>query len=144
MTKKQQLLTKFIARDRSGAALRTHETLLAHGFKWKDRGETLMYFSRTADGRELGLLAMRPGVISFPANFWNLHAMALDRALHSVGSSKRIPVDDGWFTTSQYSAAQIALEPATESAITDIIREIVVPEGLSAGARLAASPPTLG
>jgi hypothetical protein len=136
MTAKQELLDDMLHRDKSGATLRIHDTLLEHGFKWKDRAQTMMYFARRNQGGELGLIAMRPGLVSFPRNFWASRATALNRAMRSFNVSSHIALDDGWFHSSQYSVGQVALAGHTEMAIIEVIRNIVVPEARAAGAHL--------
>jgi hypothetical protein len=136
MTAKERLLASLVRRDSSGAVQRLHAFLVATGFKWKDRNETMMYFSRDDSGNELGLVAMRPGLISFPRNFWERRPQALAAAVNALPANQRIRPDDGWFHSSQYSAGQLALDSSTEEGILRVIREVVVPEARKAGAKL--------
>jgi hypothetical protein len=136
MTAKQRLLAFLVGRDASGTAQRLHDTLVSMGFKWKDRSGTMMYFARGRDGAELGLLAMRPGLVSFPRNFWGLRPQALAAAMNSLPANQHIRLEDGPFTSSQYSAGQLALDNRTEVDIVRAIREFVIPEARRAGARL--------
>ena len=136
MTAKQRLLASLVGRDASGAVQRLHDALVAMGFKWKDRNQTMMYFSRNERGEELGLLAMRPGLVSFPRNFWERRRTALAAAMNSLPANQRVQVDDGWFNASQYSAGQLALDGRTEADILRAVLEIVVPEARQAGAKL--------
>ena len=136
MTAKQRLLASLVGRDASGAAQRLHDALVAMGFKWKDRNQTMMYFTKDARGEELGLLAMRAGLVSFPRNFWGRRRTALAAAMNSLPATRQVQVDNACFSASQYSAGQLALDGGTEAAVLRAIREIVVPEARLAGARL--------
>ncbi len=136
MTAKERLLASLLHADRSGATLRIHEALLAMGFKWKERGQTMMYFSKGALAEELGLIAIREGVLSFPRNFWQQRPKVLAEAMNCVSSILRIPLDEKWFSSSQYSAGQLALDSRTEQAILKCLSNVVVPEARKAGAKL--------
>jgi hypothetical protein len=134
MTAKEKLLKDLVSSDKSGATQRTHDYLISLGFKWKERGNTLMYHVKGRDSKELGLIAMRRGLVSFPKNFWENKPSSLNKAMNSVTNTNRIHLAGGPFTSDQYSAGQVALDSTTESMVRTIIKEIVIAEGELAGA----------
>ena len=135
LTAKQQLLNSLVVRDRSGATQKFHDELISLGFKWKERGETMMYYAKGKDG-DLNLVAMRKGVMSFPSGpFWINRSNSLARAMNMLPSVNRIAVD-GQFSSSQYSMGQLTLSMFTLPTLLKIVREIVIPEANTAGAIL--------
>lgn len=132
LTAKQKLLNSLVARDKSGATQIFHDELISLGFKWKEPAETMMYYTKGKDG-ELGLVAMRQGLISFPQNFWASRSAAFQRAMGMLPSANRIAVD-GAFTSSQYSLGQLTLNSSTLPMLLKIVREVVIPEANAAGA----------
>jgi hypothetical protein len=137
ITAKQKLLNRMVVKDRSGATQSFHDELISLGFKWKERNETMMYYAKGKDG-ELGLVAMRQAVMSFPRNFWVSRSASLERAMNMLPSVNRIAVD-GAFSSSQYSIGQLVLIVATLPTLLRIVREVVIPEANSAGASLGSA-----
>lgn len=135
ITAKQQLLNAFIAKDRTGATQKLHDALMSDGFKWKAQGKTIMYYTK---GKEvdLGLVAMRPGLMSFPKNFWLARSTSLHKAMGMLSPGNRIALEGPFFTSSQESAGQLALDTTTLPTLLKIVKDIVIPEANAAGASL--------
>lgn len=134
LTAKQKLLNSLVARDKSGATQSFHDELKLLGFKDKARNETMMYHAKGKDG-ELGLIAMRQGVMSFPMNFWASRSTTMRKAMNMLPSANQLPVY-GHVSESQYSAGQLTLSVATLPTLLKIVREFVIPEANAAGANL--------
>jgi len=109
---------------------------MSMGLKWKDQAKTMLYFSRDQNREELHLFAIRLGLVSFPDRFWGPRPQALAKAMNALPAHQRIRVEAGPFSSSQYSAGQLALNNRTEDEILRVVREVVVPEACRAGARL--------
>jgi hypothetical protein len=84
----------------------------------------------------LDLLAVRPGILSFPASFWGPRPHALARAISCLPGGNRVGIEPGPFTSSQFSAGQLVLNGQTVDAIIRMVREVVVPEARAAGAKM--------
>ncbi|WP_291997108.1 hypothetical protein [Candidatus Accumulibacter sp. ACC012] len=137
MGAKEDLLADLIRHDRTGSVQRIHDKFIEHGLKWKgpSNSQTLLYLFRL-DGREMGVAAMRRGILSFPTTFWSARTPALRRALNRVASYQQVTTEPA-ISSSQYSAGQIQVSESTLEAIEEIIEEIVIPEARQAGAKLA-------
>nr|WP_156886287.1 hypothetical protein [Pseudomonas alcaliphila] len=136
MGAKEELLSELTSRDESGAVRRAHKKLIAHKLKWKgpSNSETLLYLFKL-DGKEIGVAAIRHGIFSFPATFWQPRASLLNQSLDRTASHMQVDTQPA-VSSSQYSAGQIRLTEATIDIIEDIIETIIIPEAKRAGAKI--------
>jgi hypothetical protein len=134
MGAKEELLESLSRRDASGGIRRIHNALIEAGFKFKgpSNSQTLLYYFRS-NGKEVGIAAMRgsPSLLSFPAPFWRGRSR-LGEALRRASIFCIEP--EGSFSSSQYSAGQLRITPASIETLLAIVDEIMIPEARSAGA----------
>lgn len=134
MGAKEDLLNEILLFDKSGGVQRIHTALIEAGLKFKgpSNSQTLLYYFRSG-GREIGVAAMRgsPALLSFPAAFWQGRG-ELRNALRQASSFYIEP--EGFVSSSQYSAGQLRITPASIDTLLSIVREIIIPEAHAAGA----------
>lgn len=134
MGAKDDLFQNLSRLDASGGIQRIHSALTDAGLKFKapSNSQTLLYYFRSG-GREIGVAAMRgsPSLLSFPAAFWRGRS-SLGIALSRAASFYMEP--EGFVSSSQYSAGQLRITPASIETLLSIVNEIIIPEAHAADA----------
>lgn len=122
---KEQILADLVASDRSGELGSVHEALLEIGLSYRgSKGSATLphFFRRNGEIHDLAAIRVpNRSILSFPSSFWSGRRAALAVLLSRFSQAERVPVE-GWYSSSQYSAGQVAVTKTTAPRILELIR----------------------
>jgi hypothetical protein len=126
MGTKETLLAELSVADRSGHLQQVHQHLIDQGLKYKapSNSQTLLYYVRDSEGKEIGIAALRVRggtfVFSFPKTYWQRRAMTVTTALAQISVADILEIDPS-DPSSKESMRQLRVSSANLECLLRII-----------------------
>jgi hypothetical protein len=118
MGHKETLLAELSEADRSSCLPQLHSRLIEQGLKFKapSNSQTLLYYVKNTEGKDIGLSALRVrggvAVFSFPKNYWKRRASAVTAALSQINDLDILEIEPS-DPSSKESTRQVRVSAAT-------------------------------
>ena len=130
MGHKETLLAELSEADRSNFLPQLHHHLIEQGLKFKgpSNSQTLLYFVKNTEGKEVGLAALRvrggTPVFSFPKNYWQRRASAVTTALSQINASDILEIEPS-DPSSKESMRQVRISATTFENLAQVVAGLV-------------------
>ena len=128
MGQKETLLSELSEADRSRYLPQLHRHLVEQGLKFKASNQTLLYYVKDFEAKNIGLAALRVrggvSVFSFPKNYWQQRASTVTAALSQINAWDILEIEPGDLSSKE-SMRQVRIAATTFDHLVRVVAGLI-------------------